>query len=119
MTAPTPTKKYPPKGMEAFKSILRPGDYIAVEATGNSRFSHAQVSSLVTTCAVVNTRQFKVIEASASKTDSNDACALTLFSARGSAALLAHEGRGARAGQQHGTDPRPAGEAPDLFIHFI
>lgn len=65
-------EKYPLKELEAFKSGLRPDDYIAVEATGNSRFSHEQVSPLVAECVVVNTRQFKVIKHSVSNTDLQD-----------------------------------------------
>jgi len=66
-------EKYPLKELEAFKNILRPDNYMAVEATGNSRFFHAQVAPLVAQCVVVNTRQFKVIKQSVSKTDRNDA----------------------------------------------
>jgi cephalosporin hydroxylase len=35
-------EKYSLKELEAFKSTLRRDDYIAVEATGNSRFFHAR-----------------------------------------------------------------------------
>jgi transposase len=76
-------EKYPLKELEAFKGILRPDDYIAVEATGNSRFFHEQVSPLVAECVVVNTRQFKIIKASVSKTDRNDARTLALFLSKG------------------------------------
>ena len=76
-------EKYLLKELEAFKGILRPDDYIAVEATGNSRFFHEQVSPLVAECVVVNTRQFKIIKQSASKTDRNDARALALFLSKG------------------------------------
>lgn len=76
-------EKYPLKELEAFKSRLRPDDYLAVEATGNSRFFHSQVAPLVAECVVVNTRQFKVIKQSASKTDRNDARALARFLSKG------------------------------------
>jgi len=76
-------EKYPLKELEAFKSRLRPSDKIAVEATGNSRFFHAQVAPLLAECIVVNTRQFKVIKQSVSKTDRNDARALAQFLSKG------------------------------------
>lgn len=40
-------ENYPLKELETFKGILSPDDYIAVEATGNSRFFYKQVSPLV------------------------------------------------------------------------
>lgn len=76
-------KKYPLKELEAFKSALRSDDHVAVEATGNSRYFHSEVSPLVAECVVVNTRQFKVISQSASKTDRNDARALAQFLSKG------------------------------------
>ncbi|MCA1626943.1 MAG: IS110 family transposase, partial [Acidobacteria bacterium] len=76
-------EKYQLKELEAFKSLLRPADRLAVEATGNSRFFHSQVSPLVAECVVVNTRQFKVIKQSVSKTDRNDARALAQFLSKG------------------------------------
>ena len=72
-------EKYPIKELEAFKRALRADDCVAVEATGNSRYFHSEVAPLVAECVVVNTRQFKVISRSASKTDRNDARALAQF----------------------------------------
>ena len=76
-------EKYPLKELEAFKSSSRPDDRVAVEATGNSRFFHAQVSPLVAECVVVNAGQFGVIKQSVSKTDRNDARALAQFLSKG------------------------------------
>src|SRR5215212_1028268 len=76
-------EKYPLKELEAFKSTLRPDDHVAVEATGNSRFFHSQVSPLVAECIVVNAGQFGVIKQSVSKTDRNDARALAQFLSKG------------------------------------
>jgi transposase len=76
-------EKYPLKELEAFKSTLRPDDHVAVEATGNSRFFHSQISPLVAECIVVNAGQFGVIKQSVSKTDRNDARALAQFLSKG------------------------------------
>jgi transposase len=76
-------EKYPLKELEAFKSTLRDNDHVAVEATGNSRYFHSEVAPLVAECLVVNTRQFKVISQSMSKTDRNDARALAQFLSKG------------------------------------
>jgi transposase len=76
-------EKYPLKELEAFKSVLRSDDRVAVEATGNSRYFHSEVAPLVAECVVVNTRQFKVISQSMRKTDRNDARALAQFLSNG------------------------------------
>jgi transposase len=76
-------EKYLLTELEAFKSTLRSDDHIAVEATGNSRFFHSQVSPLVAACVVVNAGQFGVIKQSVSKTDRNDARALAQFLSKG------------------------------------
>lgn len=76
-------QKYSLKELAAFKSTLRSDDYIAVEATGNSRFFHTEVSPLVAECVVVNAGQFGVIKQSVSKTDRNDARALAQFLSKG------------------------------------
>jgi transposase len=76
-------EKYQLKELEAFKSTLLPDDHVAVEATGNSRFFHSQVSPLVAECIVVNAGQFSVIKQSVSKTDRNDARALAQFLSKG------------------------------------
>jgi transposase len=75
--------KYPLKEFDAFKSVLHFDDYVAVEATGNSRFFHSQVAPLVSKCIVVNAGQFSVIKQSVSKTDRNDARALAQFLSKG------------------------------------
>jgi transposase len=72
-------EKYLLKELEAFKRTLRSDDQVAVEATGNLRYFYSEVAPLVADCVVVNTRQFKVISQSASKTDRNDARALAQF----------------------------------------
>lgn len=76
-------EKYHLKELEAFKRTLRSDDRVAVEATGNSRHFHSEVSPLVAECVVVNTRQFRVISQSARKTDRNDARALAQFLSKG------------------------------------
>jgi transposase len=76
-------EKYQLKELEAFKSTLLPDDHVAVEATGNSRFFHSQISPLVAKCIVVNSGQFGVIKQSVSKTDRNDARALAQFLNKG------------------------------------
>lgn len=75
--------KYLLKELERFKRTLRTDDQVAVEATGNSRYFYLEVAPLVAECVVVNTRQFRVISQSASKTDRNDARALAQFLSKG------------------------------------
>src|SRR5437868_9100074 len=82
-------EKYSLKELEAFKSTLLPDDHVAVEATGNSRFFHSQVSPLVAECIVVNAGQFSVIKQSVSKSDRNDARALAQFLSKGCCSLHA------------------------------
>ena len=56
-----------------FISTLEPGDQIAVEATGNTRYFIDRVTGHVSKVVVVNPRQIRVIEDSIKKTDHNDA----------------------------------------------
>jgi len=76
-------EKYLLTEFDTFKSVLHLDDHVAVEATGNSRFFHTQVSPLVADCVVVNAGQFGVIKQSVSKTDRNDARALAQFLSKG------------------------------------
>jgi len=54
--------------LESFKRSLRPDDYVVFESTGNSNYLYRELSGLVR-CEVVNTKMFKVITKSCSKTD--------------------------------------------------
>ena len=66
-----------------FKRTLSPEDEIAVETTGNTSWFYDQVASLVRRVVAVNTREFKVIQQSVKKTDSNDAYTLAFHLSKG------------------------------------
>lgn len=68
---------------DQFKEALQPTDEVAVEATGNTRFFHEQVSPLVERVVVVDPGRFEVIKKSVKKTDKNDARALALYLSKG------------------------------------
>lgn len=65
--------------IEEFLHHLQPEDELAVEATGNSAFFFGQVAPHVALIHLVNPTQFRVVSASAKKTDANDAALLALF----------------------------------------
>ena len=66
-------------GMERFIKMLQPGDEVAVESTGNSRWFRERVQEHVGRVVVVAPSQFKVIRHSVKKTDKNDARAIATF----------------------------------------
>ncbi len=53
-------KRYKLSEFESFKQNLDAEDYLAVEATGNTRFFYNQVAPLVAECVVVNPSQFEL-----------------------------------------------------------
>ena len=63
-------------GMERFIKMLQPGDEVAVESTGNSRWFRERVQEHVGRVVVVAPSQFKMIRYSVKKTDKNDAKAI-------------------------------------------
>lgn len=65
--------------MNRFCLSLDAGDFLAVEATGNSAWFCDQVRSCVGRLVVVNARPFELIRKSVNKTDRNDARALAYF----------------------------------------
>jgi len=67
--------------LESFKRSLRPDDYVVFESTGNSNYLYRELSGLVR-CEVVNTKMFKVITKSCSKTDKNDSYTLAEFASK-------------------------------------
>ena len=70
-------------GLERFIEVLRPGDEVAIEATGNSRWFREQVQDHVARVVVVAPGKFEVIHRSVKKTDRNDAKVIAFSSARG------------------------------------
>jgi transposase len=70
-------------GLEASLSELKSDDELAVEATGNSHFFSERVSEYVAKVHLVNPAPFKVVSASAKKTDQRDAALLALYLSRG------------------------------------
>lgn len=66
-------------GMEQFIESLRPGDELAVEATGNSAWFRDQVRPHIARVVVIAPWQFEVIRRSVKKTDKHDARAIAFF----------------------------------------
>ena len=62
-----------------FVSHLEPGDAVAVEATGNTRWFCRQLAERVGRMVVVNPHQFRVISQSVKKTDRRDAALLAEY----------------------------------------
>jgi transposase len=69
---------YQMEELDQFISSLHPDDQVAVEVTGNTRYFVKAIEPHVAGVAVVNPRQFRVIEESI-KTDRNDAEILARF----------------------------------------
>jgi transposase len=69
--------------LKLFAAQLHKDDEIAVEATGNTRLFYDAVVKRVARVLVVNPTQFKVINQSVKKTDSNDAELLALYLSKG------------------------------------
>lgn len=67
--------------LESFKKSLLPDDYVVFESTGNSNYLYRELSGLVK-CEVINTKMFKVITKSCSKTDKNDSYTLAEFASK-------------------------------------
>ena len=65
--------------VEEFAGTLEPGDELAVEATGNTRWFCQVVNGRVGRIVVVTPQQFRVISASVSKTDRRDAALLAEY----------------------------------------
>ena len=73
------SKMFLVSNLEQFKSTLKKTDYVSFESTGNSNFLYRELKGLVAEIKVVNTKKFKVITKSCSKTDKNDAYTLAEF----------------------------------------
>ncbi len=69
--------------LDEFKRELGREDWVAVEATGNSRYFVKQIGGFVKHVQVVNPSQFRVIKDSVKKTDKNDSELLALFLSKG------------------------------------
>lgn len=66
--------------VDSFKKSLLPDDYIVFESTGNSNYLYRELSGFKR--EVVNTKMFKVITKSCSKTDKNDSYTLAEFASK-------------------------------------
>jgi transposase len=76
-------RRWPMRELKLFAAQLRKDDEIAVEASGNTRLFYYAVVNHVAQVLVVNPTQFKVINQSVKKTDSNDAELLALCLSKG------------------------------------
>jgi len=61
-----------PRAFEAFLGSLRPGDRVALEATGNTWLLHRQIKEVVDDVVVAETTQLKRLLGNGRKTDRND-----------------------------------------------
>jgi transposase len=73
------TKNFKISQLRLFKETLRPEDEIAVEASTGTRFFVETIATLVKRVVIVNPCEFKVISASAKKTDKIDASTIAEF----------------------------------------
>lgn len=76
-------KSYSVLNLAVLRRDLRRTDWLAVEATGNTRWFLDQVRDRVERVVVVNSRQFRVISQSVRKTDESDAELLAFFLSKG------------------------------------
>jgi transposase len=70
---------YSLSALAEFQKRLKRTDWIAVEATGNTRWFVGQIKERVGRVVIVNPNQFEVIRKSVKKTDRHDARALAQF----------------------------------------
>ena len=70
---------YSLSALAEFQQRLKRTDWIAVEATGNTRWFVGQIKERVGRVVIVNPNQFEVIRKSVKKTDRHDARALAQF----------------------------------------
>jgi transposase len=62
-----------PAGIEKLKTELKENDYVAIEASTQAFDLHDRIIDKVKKCIIVNSRKFKIISDSTSKTDKKDA----------------------------------------------